>query len=78
MTDLDALLAAIADRPDDDTPQLVYADWCDDHDEPARAELIRVMCRRTRLSGAEAEGKNGATYHEARLWREHQRGRTGA
>ncbi|HYH68406.1 MAG TPA: TIGR02996 domain-containing protein [Urbifossiella sp.] len=47
-----ALLAAIADRPDDDTPRLVYADWLDDHAgdaaDPdaarARAEFIRVQC----------------------------------
>jgi uncharacterized protein (TIGR02996 family) len=47
-----ALLAAIADRPDDDTPRLVYADWLDDHADDAadpdaaraRAEFIRVQC----------------------------------
>lgn len=31
MTDADALLAAVRDRPEDDTPRLVYADWLDDH-----------------------------------------------
>lgn len=53
-----ALLAAIADRPDDDTPRLVYADWLDDHagdlPDPAaarvRAEFIRVQCEATRLA----------------------------
>lgn len=31
MTDRAALLAAVCDRPDDDTPRLAYADWLDDH-----------------------------------------------
>lgn len=42
MTDADALLAAVLDRPGDDTPRLVYADWLDDHGDPDRAEFIRV------------------------------------
>lgn len=45
MTDEPALLAAVAAAPDDDTPRLVYADWLDDHDRPARAEFVRGQCR---------------------------------
>jgi uncharacterized protein (TIGR02996 family) len=41
-----AFLRAIADNPDDDTARLVFADWLDEHDRPARAELIRVQCER--------------------------------
>jgi uncharacterized protein (TIGR02996 family) len=44
MTDEPALLAAIAARPDDDTPRLVYADWLDDHGDANRAEFIRLQC----------------------------------
>ena len=44
MTDEPALLAAIAARPDDDTPRLVYADWLDDHGDADRAEFIRLQC----------------------------------
>jgi uncharacterized protein (TIGR02996 family) len=44
MTDEAALLAAIAARPDDDTPRLVYADWLDDHGDADRAEFIRLQC----------------------------------
>jgi uncharacterized protein (TIGR02996 family) len=48
-----ALIAAVKDRPDDDTPRLAYADWCDDNagDTPdperarGRAALIRWQCR---------------------------------
>jgi uncharacterized protein (TIGR02996 family) len=41
MTDEVAFLAAIADRPGDQTPRLVYADWLDDRGDP-RAELVRI------------------------------------
>ena len=44
MSDEDALLAAIEAHPDEDTPRLAYADWCDEHDQPARAEFIRLQC----------------------------------
>src|SRR5215216_5077956 len=40
-----ALLAAIYANPDEDTPRLVYADWLDEHDQPERAEYIRVQIR---------------------------------
>ncbi len=43
MTEQDALLQAILDDPADDLPRLVYADWLDDHDDPVRAEFIRLQ-----------------------------------
>ncbi len=43
MTDREALLRAVCENPDDDLPRLVFADWLDEHDEPARAEFIRVQ-----------------------------------
>src|SRR5262249_46481415 len=43
------LLQAIREAPDDDAPRLVYADWLDDHNEPQRAELIRVQCELARI-----------------------------
>ncbi len=33
----------IAAAPDDDTLRLAFADWLDEHDQPARAEFIRVQ-----------------------------------
>lgn len=36
------LLAAIHAAPDDDGPRLVFADWCADRGDSARAELVRV------------------------------------
>jgi uncharacterized protein (TIGR02996 family) len=38
-----ALLQGILDAPEDDAPRLVFADWLDDNDEPARAEFIRAQ-----------------------------------
>jgi uncharacterized protein (TIGR02996 family) len=39
-----AFLRAIIAAPDDDLPRLVYADFLDEHGDPARAEFIRVQC----------------------------------
>jgi uncharacterized protein (TIGR02996 family) len=43
-------LERIRAAPDDDTPRLVYADYLDDTDDPARAEFIRVQIALTRVS----------------------------
>jgi uncharacterized protein (TIGR02996 family) len=51
MTDADALLAAIIENPDEDTPRLAYADEIQETDAE-RAEFIRVqveIARRPRL-----------------------------
>jgi uncharacterized protein (TIGR02996 family) len=40
-----AFLRAVIDRPDDNLPRLIFADWLDEHGEPERAEFIRVQCR---------------------------------
>src|SRR5262245_13586688 len=39
----DALLQAVIDDPDDDAVRLVYADFLEDHGQPARADFIRVQ-----------------------------------
>jgi uncharacterized protein (TIGR02996 family) len=43
-------LADIRDNPENEDTLLIYADWLDDHDEPARAELIRISIERDRLA----------------------------
>jgi uncharacterized protein (TIGR02996 family) len=48
MRDRDAFLAAVAARPDDDLPRLIFADWLDEHGEPERAEFIRLQCAAAR------------------------------
>jgi uncharacterized protein (TIGR02996 family) len=47
--ELTALLGAVADTPEDDTPRLILADWLEEHGEGARAEFIRVQCELARL-----------------------------
>ena len=37
MSDREALLTVVFARPADDAPRLVYADWLDEHGEPAQA-----------------------------------------
>jgi uncharacterized protein (TIGR02996 family) len=43
MTERDALLRAVCENPDDDTPRLVFADWLQENGEEPRAEFIRVQ-----------------------------------
>src|SRR5437764_7748083 len=56
MTDRDALLAAIAANPDDDTPRLVFADWLEENGEPHWAGFIRAECGLHRLLDGWAPG----------------------
>lgn len=68
MTDEQALLAAIWDRPHDDLPRLVYADWLDDTGrDPARAEFIRVQCEQATLDEGDPKWARLDEWR-ARLW----------
>lgn len=44
MSDGEALLRTILERPDEDTARLVYADWLQEHGQGERAWLIRFQC----------------------------------
>jgi uncharacterized protein (TIGR02996 family) len=55
MNERAALLRAVCENPDDDTPRLVFADWLDEHDEPERAEFIRLQCEVARLQTDDAQ-----------------------
>jgi uncharacterized protein (TIGR02996 family) len=48
--DADALLRSVLAAPDDDAPRLIYADWLDEHGDPARAEFIRAQVELARPS----------------------------
>jgi uncharacterized protein (TIGR02996 family) len=50
MNEREALLRAVCENPDDDTPRLVFADWLQEHGDEARAEFIRVQCEAARLA----------------------------
>jgi uncharacterized protein (TIGR02996 family) len=44
VSEREALLAAIRQFPEEDTPRLVFADWLDEHGEGERAAMIRYSC----------------------------------
>ncbi|HEX4608001.1 MAG TPA: TIGR02996 domain-containing protein, partial [Urbifossiella sp.] len=80
MTDEAALIAAARDRPDDQTPRLVYADWLDDHGQPERAAATRLLVPRPWRTREATEPERAeraalATALAARMDREE--GRTG-
>src|SRR5215217_3370403 len=41
MNDRDALLTAIGEHPEEDTPRLMYADWLEENGQPERADFVR-------------------------------------
>jgi uncharacterized protein (TIGR02996 family) len=44
-----AFLRAVCDRPDDDLPRLIFADYLDERGDP-RGEFIRVQCELERIA----------------------------
>jgi uncharacterized protein (TIGR02996 family) len=54
-----ALLAAILAAPEEDTPRLVYADWCGENGDHDRAEFIRVQVELARLGGCSRDFSAG-------------------
>jgi uncharacterized protein (TIGR02996 family) len=48
MSDHQTFFQAIQDRPDDDAPRLVFADWLEERGEVERAEFIRTQCQLAR------------------------------
>jgi uncharacterized protein (TIGR02996 family) len=50
MNEREALLRAICDNPDEDTPRLVFADWLQENGDEERAEFIRLQCEAARLA----------------------------
>src|SRR5262245_30142891 len=70
MSEEDALLAAIHANPDDDTPRLVYADWLDEHDQPERAEFIRVQVEVSHMTDDDPR-EEPLRARRWKLWRAH-------
>ena len=52
----DAFLQAILERPDDDLPRLVFADWLEEQGNP-RGTFIRLQCQRAKLTQYDPEWK---------------------
>lgn len=57
-----ALLAGICAYPDELTPRLVYADWLEEHDQPERAEFIRLGCEAHQLDQTDSESQAVAEF----------------
>ena len=55
LTEHRAFLNAISERPEDDLPRLVYADYLDETGDPDRAEFIRVQIALAKLTEGDAQ-----------------------
>ncbi len=64
MSDRAALLSAIREHPDEDTPRLVYADWLDEHGEAPRAAYIRAQVEHHRAAEADTATNTASEFAE--------------
>jgi uncharacterized protein (TIGR02996 family) len=71
MNERDALMRAICENPDDDTPRLVFADWLQEHGEDDRAEFIRAQVRFGELLRHGAPDTAGLARRARELWIQH-------
>src|SRR4051794_16123817 len=55
MNDHDALLTAIGEHPEEDTPRLMYADWLEENGQPERADFVRAQVELARAGLTDAE-----------------------
>ncbi len=72
MAEEQGLLEAIAEQPGDDGLRLVCADWLEDHDEPARAEFVRLQLALARL-GEDDPRRQALLTRERGLLLDHER-----
>lgn len=49
MNERAALMRAVCENPDEDTPRLVFADWLQENGEPKYAEFVRLQVRHAEL-----------------------------
>lgn len=71
MNEREALLRAICDNPDDDTPRLVFADWLQEHGEEERAEFVRLQVRHTELLRYASSDTDNFARQARELWVRH-------
>ncbi len=62
MTDRDALIAAIIEHPEEDTPRLMFADWLKENNEADRGEFVRLQVL---ASQAEPHSLQARQYEES-------------
>jgi uncharacterized protein (TIGR02996 family) len=63
MVDPQAFIRAIRATPGDDGARLAYADWLEEHGDPARAEFIRLQCELEPIRGC-YEQERACALHE--------------
>jgi uncharacterized protein (TIGR02996 family) len=68
MDERDALLKALCENPDEDTPRLVYADWLQEHGDETRAEFIRAQVRHGELLRNADPGAEDSARQARALW----------
>lgn len=71
MTERDALLKAVCDYPDDDTPRLVFADWLQENGEEEYADFVRSQVRHGELLRHAAPDAEGFARRARELWLRH-------
>ncbi len=69
MTDHDAIVRAICDHPDDDTPRLIYADFLEENGELDRAGFVRAQVELARTPAWEPFAV--LCRHRQRSWSDH-------
>jgi len=70
MTEREALLRAVCENPDEDTPRLVFADWLQENGDEERAEFIRLQIELVGMRDGKAKQKKQA--REKELLKAHQ------
>ena len=73
LTHDEAFLEDICGHPEDEATRLIYADWLDDRDDPARAEFIRVQVE-LRKTAPDDDRHDDLVRREEALLQEHEGG----
>lgn len=68
MSEREALLRAVCENPDEDTPRLVFADWLQENGEEARAEFICAQVRHAERLRNAAPDTPGHAARARELW----------
>ncbi len=63
-SELVALLNACKQKPEDDVPRLILADWLEEQDETERATLLRLQCRERQLTAPEDKNELAHAFAE--------------
>ena len=71
MNEREALLKAVCDNPDDDTPRLVFADWLQENGEETYADFVRLQVRHGEMLRHAAPDTEEFARRARELWLRH-------